>query len=85
MDCKLFEILTLEKNLNKGEPSRASNKSSGKQGNLQKTQACSVTDHVAKVKESVVDTLTSIRRFQAELETMEQKLEDSLQEINKLS
>ncbi|KAG7618053.1 B3 domain-containing protein REM8 [Arabidopsis thaliana] len=79
------ELEKREKTAEKGEPSRASNKSSGKQGNLQKTQACSVTDHVAKVKESVVDTLTSIRRFQAELETMEQKLEDSLQEINKLS
>ncbi|XP_010445033.1 PREDICTED: B3 domain-containing protein REM8-like [Camelina sativa] len=68
----------------KGEPSRESNKSSGNQGNVQKTQPCSVKDQVEKVKESVVDTLTSIRRFLKELETMEQKLQDSLQDINKL-
>ncbi|CAD5329658.1 unnamed protein product [Arabidopsis thaliana] len=66
-----------------GEPSRASNKSSGIEGNLQHTKPCSVkTDQLAKVKESVVDTLTSIGRFQAELETMKRKLEDSLQELN---
>ncbi|ANM67451.1 unnamed protein product [Arabidopsis thaliana] len=72
-----------EKIAETGEPSRASNKSSGIEGNLQHTKPCSVkTDQLAKVKESVVDTLTSIGRFQAELETMKRKLEDSLQELN---
>ncbi|KAG7540757.1 HRDC domain [Arabidopsis thaliana x Arabidopsis arenosa] len=65
-------------------PPRASNKSSGNQENLQHTQPCSVSNQVAKVKQSVVDALTSIRRFRAELDTTEQKLEISLQEINKL-
>lgn len=73
------ELEIKEKTAEKGEPSRASNKSSGNQGNLQKTQPCSGADQVAKVKESVVDTLTSIRRFLTELETMKQKLEDSSQ------
>ncbi|XP_010432835.2 PREDICTED: B3 domain-containing protein REM8-like [Camelina sativa] len=61
----------------KGEPSRESNKSRGDQGNLQQTQTLSVKDQVAKVKESVVDTLTSIRRFLTEFETKEQELQDS--------
>ncbi|CAH8274687.1 unnamed protein product [Arabidopsis lyrata] len=65
-------------------PPRASNKSSGNQENLQHTQPCSVSNQLAKVKQSVVDALTSIRRFRAELDTTEQKLEISLQEINKL-
>ncbi|XP_019086204.1 PREDICTED: B3 domain-containing protein REM8-like [Camelina sativa] len=67
-----------------GEPSRASHKSCGNQENLQHTQACSVSNQVAKVKQSVVDALTSVKRFMAELETTEQKLEISLQEINNL-
>ncbi|EOA16543.1 hypothetical protein CARUB_v10004702mg [Capsella rubella] len=75
------ELEIRDKTAEKGEPSRAS---SGDQGKLQQKQPCSVIDQVAKVKESVVDTLTCIRRFLAELEPMEQKLEDSLQAINKL-
>lgn len=63
---------------------RASKKSSANQVNLQNTQPCSVSDKVAKVKQSVLDTLTSIRGFLAKLETMEQKLKDSLQEIDNL-
>lgn len=73
-----------DKTAEEGEPSRASNKSSGNQGNLLHAQPCSVSNQVAKVKQSVADALTSIRRCRAELETMEQKLEDSLQEINNL-
>lgn len=61
-----------------------SNKFTSDLGKLQHTQFCPISDHVAKVKESFVDTLTSIRRFQAELDTMERKLEDSLQETNHL-
>ncbi|VVB10779.1 unnamed protein product [Arabis nemorensis] len=67
-----------------GETSRSSNKSTCDRGILKHTQPCSVSDHVAKVKQSYVDTLTSIRRFCAEVEKMEQKLEDSLQEVDNL-
>lgn len=67
-----------------GETSRSSNKSTCDRGNLKRTQPCSLSDHVAKVKQSYVDTLTSIKRFCAELEKMEQKLEDSLQEVDNL-
>lgn len=73
-----------EKTAEDGVPPRASNKSSGNQEKLQHTPPCSVSNQVAKVKQSVVDALTSIRRFRAELDTTEQKLEISLQEINKL-
>ncbi|XP_010447530.1 PREDICTED: B3 domain-containing protein REM8-like isoform X2 [Camelina sativa] len=81
---KKARIQNGEQETDKGEPSRESNKSSGNQGNVQQTQPCSVKDQVAKVKETVVDTLTSIRRFLTELETKEQELQDSLQDINKL-
>ncbi|CAA7015267.1 unnamed protein product [Microthlaspi erraticum] len=63
---------------------RASNKSSADQGNLEHTEPGSVSDQVSTVKKSVVDTLTSIRRFQTELKTMEKKLEDSLPGIGNL-
>lgn len=73
-----------EKTAEDGVPPRASNKSSGNQENLQHSQPCSVSNQLAKVKQSVVDALTSIRRFRAELDTTEQKVEISLQEINNL-
>ncbi|CAA7015269.1 unnamed protein product [Microthlaspi erraticum] len=65
-----------------GESSRRSRASN--QGNLPHTQPCSVSDQVAKVKQSVVDALTCVRRFQTQLETMDNKLEDSLREIDNL-
>lgn len=71
-----------EKTAVEGEPSRAPKKSSGNQEDLQQTQPCSVSDQGAKVKQNVVDTLTSIRQFMTELAKMERELEDSLQEIN---
>ncbi|XP_024004601.1 B3 domain-containing protein REM8 [Eutrema salsugineum] len=74
-----------EKAAEEGEPfrrTRASNNAN--QGNLENTHPCSVSDLVPKVKQSVADTLTSIRLFREELEKMEQKLEDSLQEIDNL-
>ncbi|XP_010480597.1 PREDICTED: B3 domain-containing protein REM8-like [Camelina sativa] len=67
-----------------GEPSRrtrSSNKSIGDQGKLQHTQFCSILDHVPKVRQSIEETLTSIRRFRAKLETKEQNLEALLHEI----
>ena len=53
-------------------------------GNLQQKQPCSISDHVKKVKQSIVDTLTDVRRFQSELKVKEQNLEASLQEIDAL-
>ncbi|AEE85940.1 B3 domain-containing protein REM5 [Arabidopsis thaliana] len=66
-----------------GGPSRctrSSNKATGDQEKLQQTQSCFIFDHVAKVKQSVEDTLNSIRRFRAKLETKEHNLEALLQE-----
>ncbi|CAA7015268.1 unnamed protein product [Microthlaspi erraticum] len=65
-----------------GESSRRTRASN--QGNLPRMQPCSVSDQVAKAKQSVVDALTCVRRFQTELETMDNKLEDSLREIDNL-
>lgn len=72
-----------------GGPSRrtrASNNSSDNHGNLHKQplQPCSISDQVKKVKQSIMDTLTGVRRFQSELEIKEQNLEASLQEIDAL-
>lgn len=56
-------------------------------GNLQQKQPlqpCSISNHVKKVKQSIVDTLTDVRRFQRELEVKEHNLEASLQEIDAL-
>lgn len=67
-----------------GEPSRCTrsfNKSTGDQGKFQQTQSCFILDNVAKVKQSVEDTLSSIRRFRAKLQTREQNLEALLQII----
>ncbi|EOA16495.1 hypothetical protein CARUB_v10004653mg [Capsella rubella] len=50
----------------------------------QPLQPCSISDHVKKVKQSIVETLTDVRRFRSELENKEQNLEASLQEIDAL-
>lgn len=44
-------------------------------------QPCSVTHQLAKVKQSIVDTITSVRQFHSELETKEQSLVDSLTSV----
>ncbi|ESQ54027.1 hypothetical protein EUTSA_v10027418mg [Eutrema salsugineum] len=73
-----------------GGPSRctrASNKSSGEPENLQgkqPLQSCSISDQVTKVKQSIVETLTDVKRFRSELEIKEQNLEASLLEIDEL-
>ncbi|AEE85939.1 putative protein [Arabidopsis thaliana] len=64
-----------------GGPSRSTR---ADPGNLQQKQPCSISDHVKKVKQSIVDTLTDVRRFQSELKVKEQNLEASLQEIDAL-
>ncbi|XP_010432841.1 PREDICTED: putative B3 domain-containing protein REM4 isoform X1 [Camelina sativa] len=73
-----------------GGPSRctrALNKSSTDPGNLQRKQPlqpCSISDHVKKVRQSIMDTLTDVRRFRSELEIKEQNLQASLHEIDAL-
>lgn len=66
---------------------RASNKFSVGPSNLQHKKApepCSISDQVSKVRQSIVQTLTDVRRFRSELETKEQNLETSLLEIDAL-
>ncbi|KAL0726552.1 hypothetical protein Bca4012_022645 [Brassica carinata] len=72
-----------------GEPShrtRASDKTIVNRGNLRETLPSSLPNQlmVNKVKHSVFCALTSIRQFREELETMEQRLEDSLKDIDNL-
>ncbi|RID77727.1 hypothetical protein BRARA_A00611 [Brassica rapa] len=47
-------------------------------------ESCSVSDQVANVKQSILDTLNTIRHFRAELETRENNLEASLLEVDDL-
>ncbi|VVB10795.1 unnamed protein product [Arabis nemorensis] len=64
-----------------------SNKSSPEPKNLQRKrphQPCSISDQLKKVKQSIVDTLTGVRRFRSELEIKEHNLEDALQDIDAL-
>ncbi|KAF8110860.1 hypothetical protein N665_0078s0053 [Sinapis alba] len=62
---------------------RASNRFST---NLKRKQpeSCSVSDQVANVKQSIQDTLNTIRHFREELETREKNLEASLLEVDDL-
>ena len=54
--------------------------------NLKRKQpeSCSVSDQVANVKQSIQDTLNTIRHFKAELKTRENNLEASLLEVDDL-
>ncbi|ESQ47430.1 hypothetical protein EUTSA_v10028136mg [Eutrema salsugineum] len=66
---------------------QASNKSRAEPENLQRKpplQSCSVSEQLAKVKQSIVYTLTGIRQFRSELEIKEQNLEASLKELDVL-
>ncbi|CAA7024354.1 unnamed protein product [Microthlaspi erraticum] len=45
-------------------------------------QPCSVTLQLAKVKQSIVDTITSVRQFRSELKKKEDNLEASLLEVD---
>ncbi|XP_033135433.1 B3 domain-containing protein REM1 isoform X2 [Brassica rapa] len=47
-------------------------------------ESCSVSDQVANVRQSIQDTLDTIRHFRAELETREKNLEASLLEVDDL-
>lgn len=66
----------MEKTSAEGELSCSSQKSSAEPGDLKHSQPCSVTHQLAKVKQSVVDTITSVRQFRYELETNEQYIID---------
>ncbi|WZY68439.1 hypothetical protein YC2023_000679 [Brassica napus] len=47
-------------------------------------ESCSVSDQVANVRQSIQDTLDTIRHFNAELKTRERNLEASLLEVDDL-
>lgn len=66
---------------------KPSNDTIANPGNLpgkQPIQPCSISDQVTKVKQTIVDTLTDVRRFRSELEIKEHNLEASLLEIDAL-
>lgn len=50
----------------------------------QPLQPCSFSDQAKKVKQSIVNILTGIKRFRSELEIKEQSLEAALLEIDAL-
>ncbi|KAJ0251829.1 putative B3 domain-containing protein REM4 [Hirschfeldia incana] len=66
---------------------RASNKLSVGPSDLQNKkpfEPCSISDQVSKVRQSIVHTLTDVRKFRSELEVKEHNLETSLLEIDAL-
>lgn len=65
----------MEKTAAEGEPSCRTHKSSP---DPKDPQPCSITHHLAKVKQSIVDTITSVRQFSSELETKEQSIVDTI-------
>ncbi|KAG7545288.1 hypothetical protein ISN44_As12g007760 [Arabidopsis suecica] len=71
----------MEKKAAEGEPSCRSHKSSAEPGDSQRKnlpQPCSVTQQLAKVKQSILDTVASVRQFRCELERKEQSIVDTL-------
>ncbi|KAL1210276.1 putative sister chromatid cohesion protein PDS5 [Cardamine amara subsp. amara] len=88
--CSLDEANgEMEKIAEEGEPpSCRSYKSSAEPGELQRKkvpQPCSVTQQLAKVKESIVDTIASVRQFRSELVTKEQSIVDTLSSVRQFS
>ncbi|XP_020872307.1 uncharacterized protein LOC9303362 isoform X2 [Arabidopsis lyrata subsp. lyrata] len=73
----------MEKTSAEGEFSCCTQKFSAEPGDMRKKlpQPCSVTQQLAKVKQSVVDTITSVRQFRSELETNEQIIIDSVRQF----
>ncbi|XP_010447311.1 PREDICTED: uncharacterized protein LOC104729967 isoform X2 [Camelina sativa] len=71
----------MDKKAAEGEPSCRSHKSSAEPGDAHPkkiTQPCCVTQQLAKVKQSIKDTIASVRQFRSELETKEQSIVDTL-------
>lgn len=71
----------MEKKASEGEPSCRSQKSSAEPGDSQRKnlpEPCSVTQQLAKVKQSILDTVASVRQFRCELERKEQSIVDTL-------
>ncbi|XP_020874410.1 uncharacterized protein LOC9303288 isoform X2 [Arabidopsis lyrata subsp. lyrata] len=71
----------MEKKAAEGEPSCRSQKSSAEPGDSQRKnlpEPCSVTQQLAKVKQSILDTVASVRQFRCELERKEQSIVDTL-------
>ncbi|VVB10804.1 unnamed protein product [Arabis nemorensis] len=64
-----------------GEPSCRNHKSSAEPEHKKLPKPGSVSDQLAKVKQSIVDTITSVRQFRSELETKEQSIVDILTSV----
>ncbi|ESQ56120.1 hypothetical protein EUTSA_v10026145mg [Eutrema salsugineum] len=77
--ARLYEVhVEIEKTAAEGEPSCRTHKSRLEPGD---PQACYVTHQLAKVKQSLIDTITSVRQFGSELETKEQSIVDTLTSV----
>ncbi|XP_023634571.1 uncharacterized protein LOC17878717 isoform X2 [Capsella rubella] len=71
----------MDKKAAEGETFCRSHKSSAEPGDvhpMKPTQSCCVTQQLAKVKQSILDTIASVRQFRCELETKEQSIVDTL-------
>ncbi|KAH0849554.1 hypothetical protein HID58_094018 [Brassica napus] len=68
----------MEKPTAEGEPSCHHRKSGSELGH---SQTCSITHQLGKVKQSITDTITSVRKFGSEVETKEQTIVDMLTSV----
>ncbi|KFK29744.1 hypothetical protein AALP_AA7G173300 [Arabis alpina] len=66
-----------------GEHSYRNHKSSTEPEHKKLPQPCSISDQLAKVKQSIVDTITTGRQFSSELETKEQSIVDTITTVRK--
>lgn len=74
----------MERKAAEGEPSCRSHKNSAEPGDSQYKnlpQPCSVTQQLAKVKQSILDAIASVRQFRSELERKEQSMVDTLSSV----
>lgn len=78
--CRLHEEME-KTTAAEGEPSCRNHKSSAEPEHKKLPQPCFVSDKLAKVKQSIVDTITSVRQFGSELETKEQSIVDILTSV----
>ncbi|KAL0698144.1 hypothetical protein Bca4012_054266 [Brassica carinata] len=86
--CKkrAYEAPIVESERRKRGRPRLSKRDATNSSNLPRTQqeSCSVSDQVANVKQSILDTLNTVRQFRAELKAREKNLEASLLEVDAL-
>ncbi|KAL0662256.1 hypothetical protein Bca4012_099093 [Brassica carinata] len=68
----------MEKPTAEGEPSCHHRRSGSELGH---SQTCSITHQLGKVKQSITDTITTVRKFGSEVETKEQTIADMLTSV----